>query len=322
MIKSSGKDNGKPGRYWCLAICIAMAVLFVWAVPKSAVVSAPAAQSSVPGLMREIQTINLINGLYISNEQIAKLLPAIESAVSCEERLNGTLSENDREMESILLQMRKELTAGGAPSKETIERFHRVEVKVQERRFDYLTAKKKVLGSVKGLLTENQKALISEYQPCIIPATQQANPERIGQSGNNDMLVNVLEKSREVSESEYGRFKSHFLENTRRMITLHRPDADIDEELKRHGEILDRARAMNDVDFEMKKSDLALEFKGEQSGSHKAQDVIEKPAVKDGQGGTDKADGRQRSDLDRKIDEFLLNRYACSYLKSKAAQPR
>jgi hypothetical protein len=276
----------------------------------------------VPGLIREIQTINLLNGLYVSKDQTAKILPLIDSAVTCEEKLNGTLSENDRDMESILLQMKKELTCGGSPSKETIERFQRVEQKVQERRFEYLSAKKKVLGSVKGLLTENQKELISEYQPCIIPAVSQANPERIGQSGNNDMLVKVLEKSREVSESEYGRFRTHFLESTRKILTLHRPDADIDEELKRHGEILDRARAMNDVDFEMKKTDLALEFRGEHAGSRKAGGGTEKPAVTVEHKGAGNDEGRQRPDLDRKIEEFLLNKYACSYLKSKAAQFR
>ncbi|GEM_PF-3557798 len=312
--------KGKVKKYWWVALSVMVLLLFFCGVPKPPVISAPAKSSAVPDLMREIQTINLINGLYLSKEQTEKLLPILSSAASSEDRLNEIFAETDKDVESILLKMKKELVSGGTPSKETIERFQSIERKVQERRFEHLSKQKKELNSVRGLLTENQKTLIAEYQPCIIPASQQANPERIGQSGNNDFLVKVLEKAREVSESDYPGFRTHFLDGTKKMIMLHNPNADIEKELKRHGDILDRARAMKEVDFEMKKAELAKEFKGDRVGGRKDMKESPRPMMKGEGRGQECNDDREKVELDRKIEAFLLNRYACSYLKSKSAE--
>jgi hypothetical protein len=79
------------------------------------------------------------------------------------------------------------------------------------------------------------------------------------------------------------------------MLTLH-GGMNVDEELKRHGEILDQARDMDDVEFEMKKSQLAEEFR--------------KPTRQSGMGGL----GAGSDALDRNIEMFILNKYAAASL--------
>jgi len=253
-------------------------------------------------LMREIQTLNLMNNLYLKGDQAGKLVPLVREACEQDEAFEGALSDAEQSMGTVLVKMRDELAASGSLKKDTQRTFMEAERKVAQARFEVITAKKRLVGEVKSLLSENQQVLVKQYEPCLVPTQSQANPDRIGQAGGNSMLLRILEDAREAPEEEYPEFRERFLENTRRMITLHRPDLDVEEELERHGRILDEAREMSDEDFELKKSRMAEEFR--------------KPGGPPAKGG---ARAGSADLLERNIEQFMLNRYALALLTKVAA---
>lgn len=210
----------------------------------------------------QIQSLNLINSLYLSKDQMKKLLPLAREAKRFKQRKDRRIREivNDRTY-NTLIKARDELLDGielsGKTKAEVIERektpleeSKRLKIKMAE-----------LCRKAKGILNENQLVMVSHYHPCIIPQRSVTHPERIGQSGGAGVVLKVLEFVRMMPEKSYKMHKPAFLKKIDRDTSL--VIIDSKKRAKLVGKIsktMDQVRNMSEEEFAIKKNVLAGEI--------------------------------------------------------------
>lgn len=128
-----------------------------------------------------------------------------------------------------------------------------------------LTALARLSKTVDGLLTDAQKAVLSEFSCCLVPPKGMSDPVRVGQADVSDLAIEALEKARSASEEGWPALKRRLLDGAERIEFLKRPDlsaADKAELRERVGATYEKARGMSAMDFELEKANLARELKG------------------------------------------------------------
>ncbi len=118
---------------------------------------------------------------------------------------------------------------------------------------------------VDGILTDAQKAVLSEFSCCLVPPKGMSDPVRVGQADVSDLAIEALEKARSASEKDWPTLKRRLLDGAERIEFLKRPDlsaADRAALRERVGAVYEKARTMSEMDFELGKADLARELKG------------------------------------------------------------
>jgi len=117
---------------------------------------------------------------------------------------------------------------------------------------------------IDSILTNGQKAMVSSFTCCLIPPQEMANPVRVGQAEVGDWEIPLLEKIRNASKLALP-FVRIGVKNfaIRRFLAL-KPDGTKSEQeqiRERIDKIIDKVRALSDVDFNLKREELAIEIK-------------------------------------------------------------
>lgn len=118
---------------------------------------------------------------------------------------------------------------------------------------------------VDAILTEAQKAVLSEFSCCLLPPKGMSDPVRVGQADVSDLALEALEKARAAPEKDWPVLKRILLDGAERIESLKRPGlsvADTSELRERVGAVYEKARRMSAMDFELEKANLARELKG------------------------------------------------------------
>jgi len=118
---------------------------------------------------------------------------------------------------------------------------------------------------VDRILTDAQKAVLSEFPCCLVPPKGMSDPVRVGQADVSDQALEALEKARAASAEEWPSLERRLLAGAERIEFLKRPDlseADKAALRERVGAVYEKARTMSAIDFELSKADLARELKG------------------------------------------------------------
>lgn len=230
----------------------------------------------------DIQICNLLTGLYLSEEQVARITPLAQRAGALREEFESRRTGFARDNIALLTTMKREILETGDASPQTKQRHNAAKEaydRVEER---YQQEMKALNGDVQSILDENQKIIVAEYKPCLIPIKSISNPERIGSAGESDAILKVLSRARTMPEKKYLEKREQVLQKITPKLKKEFADEEIPAQLDNIRRVLDEARSMSDEEFELKKRDLALRIKPEKG---------ENP----------------RSALVRKIDRFLLN---------------
>lgn len=118
---------------------------------------------------------------------------------------------------------------------------------------------------VDRILTNAQKAVLSEFSCCLVPPKGMSDPVRVGQADVSDLAIEALEKARAASEKDWPTLKQRLLDGAERIEFLKRPDLSATDKAalrERVGAAYEKARTMSEMDFELGKADLARELKG------------------------------------------------------------
>jgi hypothetical protein len=209
-------------------------------------------------MIRDIQTLNLVNSLHLTKEQMQQMLVIAKEVKKSDDDLKALYDRKYNEMHGVLKEMRTQLMSNTDISGDLKKRFHNAEGEIKTRQVAN-DDKLKVLGKkVEGILNENQKVVLAEYQPCLVPVKNIANPERIGQAGNNEHITRMLGIIRKMPDDKYAQAKQKFLSKAQERIkmVLHE-DSERAEALKNIGSAMDKARQMSDEEFEIKKDEIA-----------------------------------------------------------------
>lgn len=249
-------------------------------------------------LRDKIHVINLINGLYLSKEQLRLIATkAMElEMIKCDAEKEAKRYVKDyksslQELKGILMQ-----NVGTIPE-DVLRRYQELQMKLERVKRNYNKQVDKIIDGVKANLTGSQLYLIETYKPCVIPPKGQ---ERLGQLETNERFIKPLERIRSMSDEHYTKHRKKIANEFVQGAKKHLPRGikfDAKAALAKALSVFDEARALSNVEFEIKKEFLAASLKA---------DLVPQP---------------QGRDVNIMIEKFLLSPQAIAIVEGKLATP-
>jgi hypothetical protein len=239
---------------------------------------------NVEGLKREIRCWNLINGLELSSSQAELILDRAQEVEKLRQQLRAEYASQQNELEKLLGEIQGHLAAQKEVPPAAAQQYHRL---ASEGKRAWQNMNDTIHGyarEIEGELEDHQKYALEKYIPCIIPPKGES---RIGQAEDYRGLTRGLERIRALPYRIYQRRRGALVARAGDAMRLHLPrsaQVNKDELRERIGSVYDKARRMDDTEFEIKKEDLAREL----------QELIKPPPRP------------QNQSLARKIEQFLL----------------
>jgi mono/diheme cytochrome c family protein len=118
---------------------------------------------------------------------------------------------------------------------------------------------------VDAVLTDAQKAILGSFTCCLVPPSDLSDPVRAGQAETSDRAVELLRQVRRCPESLWPLARAGVLQRFEGYTLAVSPGADATRQQQVRedvGRALDEARAMSDVEFEMRKGELVHGARG------------------------------------------------------------
>jgi hypothetical protein len=220
----------------------------------------------VHDLRKEIVLNNLVNGLYLSPEQMTQMLAILRKVDGIRGEYRAKAISQARQMEEILKRIRETVARGEEIDGELVREFHGAKKGLEDLKEESHGSMKPYRDEMEGILNENQRALIDEFRPCVIPSRDTGASARIGQaSGDTRMGERFLTRIRQMDEKIYGRRKAFIIDRHIERVERHVGVLSAEERAEEEGRvasIFEKARGLSDVDFEAQKGNLARELKG------------------------------------------------------------
>lgn len=221
--------------------------------------------AGIHDLRKEITFHNLINGLYLSQDQIGQMLNVLKKVEGIREEHKAKAMSHARQTEEILTKIRETVARDEEIAEDLAREFHRVKKQGEDLRKEFHGSMMPHQDEIESVLNENQLALINDFKPCVIPPRDTWDSARVGQaSGDTRMGERFLTRVRQMDERTYQRRKPLIIECHIERVERHvglLSDDERTEEERRVADIFKRVRELSDVDFEAQKGDLAREFK-------------------------------------------------------------
>ena len=233
------------------------------------------AEARLQVLFQDISTINLLNGLRLTREQTAAVLALAREAEDRRRKGPGaelyriTLAKAVEAYEAFKADANQGEPPGRRLSRNAVYYEHRIlALKAQRaRRIDQ--RREEFEGKLHSVLSEGQLQIIESFEPCLVPPRDLKDPVRAGQVAD-DRGVTMLAHLRKLPGFVWGQRKDQMAEgHLRRAVEGDR--IEITNEQARAAlkkafiDVVERARAMSDVEFEMEKSQLAARLSPKQS---------------------------------------------------------
>jgi len=267
-----------------LLILILFCCLAAGAGPK-------AASPELLSMMDEIKAINMINSLYLTAEQKARLVEIGSTAEKSSMKFEKMSGDYEKAVLPLLTEMKKELVKGPQLSPDLAKRWGEMKDKVEGARKANLDAQKDAVQKAIEVLSDNQKILVRQYQPCIVPVKSLSNPDRVGQAAGGEIAVKVLERARQVPGDRWGEVKKMMVDTFREKMGNRVPEKELPGLTVKFGQSIEKARSLSERDFELQKEQLAEGFHlAKKEGAH---------------------------ELEMKVWKFLISPPAVSFLKSR-----
>ena len=124
---------------------------------------------------------------------------------------------------------------------------------------------RRLAARVDQLLNKGQKLALGEFSCCLIPPKDLSDPVRIGQAPASDRKLELLETVRRVPEARWEHVREAIVTRLAVTHTFRRTGAsekDLAEYARRVRAVLEKARSLSDVDFELDKEALCAELSG------------------------------------------------------------
>jgi len=219
-------------------------------------------------LNHEIVLLNLINGLYLTEEQAESMIQKIEQAQKIRKKFYEQLYKNKSEFEEILKDLKHTLVQDKPISDKLKKQIYSMKQKqhdLEDRKGERLVI---VQEDIKKILSKNQLILIEEFRPCTIPP----KTGRIGQSveTGSERLVQLLGKIRNMPSRRYHMVKDMFADMHVDKIEKYIQKFSGPERKEYRQKILetyDKARQLSDKEFLIQKSILVQDIMPEHETS-------------------------------------------------------
>jgi len=290
-----------PGIIRSLFLAVLVAAALLLALPREEAASAPASRAAMLAELRDereaVHALNLVNGLYLTREQASRLIPLVRDAAKARRNAEESAAGQAAELRGALDAVREDIVRDGRIAPPTERRYHEVSQKVESVVDGCREELQQLAVSARNVLTENQLEVVRDFVPCVIPPRSQSDPERVGQADGHSREEALLERVRQVPDERYPEARARILEKVRTLLARHLPPSEVGGHLAKVARAMDEARKMGEADFEVKRGKLA-------------EGIALKP------------ERPKKEDVDRRVQEFLLNPAALPLLQRIAEQGR
>lgn len=228
----------------------------VWAVSRPVV--------ELEEIREEISLLNLLRGLYLSKKQVQKISDLARQAQTLRDAAVGPFLKEKERILKTFSGLRDSLYLAPGAEKEAQEQAKKLDHEMKETMGSVQDRISQMEEEIAGLLTDAQACIIDDFKPCLIPPKDLRNPVRVGQANDTpgalgkaaDLIwaapdalwktrgTKILEALATRLEEESGAMSGTMKADVRRRI----------------GEIAARIRKTSDVDYAVKRGDLAKEF--------------------------------------------------------------
>jgi hypothetical protein len=215
---------------------------------------------TLDGLRQDIATLNLLNGLHLTDEQEVALLGEARRAERLRERYRREYATRMAEAEERFRELREQLLNPDLPPEADVEhRAKEAKDEIERIRESFKRELANIEERVNDILTAGQRQIVEEFAPCLIPPKSLRDPVRVGQANDSSHLEQLLVRCRSMSDREYERRMEGMLGKHISRLEVHfgaLSDEDRESERERVRSIIDECRAMSDVEFEIHKEEL------------------------------------------------------------------
>jgi hypothetical protein len=122
--------------------------------------------------------------------------------------------------------------------------------------------------AVDSILTANQRSMVDDFSCCLVPPQDLNSPVRIGQVEVSVQDVKLLEEIRRVPKESWPGVRKKIALKLQYVEFLKTPDvsrADMDAAIARALKAMEKARELNDEDFELQKAALGRALRGKRA---------------------------------------------------------
>lgn len=215
---------------------------------------------NIAKIQREIQILNLINGLELSKSQMDFIIEKAREIEQIKDDFSTKI--NNETTLQILDQLRENRIKNQEISDELRKMVHYAEEKMHDYRLSMFESIEKMANEVEHMLDPNQIYQLEHYIPCLIPPPGESN---IGQSEKPTGIIQQLKRIREIPDWLYETKKYDIVDKTVEKMKKHLPRGTEFNEYAEQQRILrlfDEIRALSDIDFVLKNEDYAEKLKG------------------------------------------------------------
>ncbi len=229
-----------------------------------------AGTEAVRALRDDINLLNLINGMNFSAEQLdglaqqARLAADQRTRTAPESGLDPALAESYR---NALTKALTALRAGQDPDRDDLRRAFKRRKQAglpgKERGRGGAEPGPEAVAAVRTILTECQREVLLGYQPCLIPPKNLKDPVRVGQASDNGKGEKVLTRLREIPAADWERNRDEVVARAFARIEAAGgayAAGERESRMRELTELLEQVRAMDDLDFELGKAEVAQQF--------------------------------------------------------------
>jgi len=247
----------------CLAVLGALGPLAQTA--ESADVDPRSALFEVARTRHEISLLNLLNGLYLSEEQLAQLVPLTQRAAALRKEYERAYEAEAEAYSRELTALRDALYTATGPDEETRRRTGRLHVKLDlEARHEGAEKLGELEDAARAVLTDGQIAIIADFKPCLFPPKDLADPTAVGQASTTEREEVLLDLIRRMPDALYRERRAAIANTIVRRGEREKGAVPSDVQsamIDTYVEKLDGLRKLSPEDFELEKKGIAESFR-------------------------------------------------------------
>ncbi len=211
-------------------------------------------------LYHEISLRNLVNGLFLSDNQRSQLLSIARRAKAAYQKMETDTKIYKQEAISAMNGLNKAIRRGAPAPKEYVNKAHVAKEKMMKVYKEGVTRLHSLEDEASKVLTRNQITVVMGFQTCLVPPKSAHNPSPAGAAKDNSAFEKALDALYNVPERHFSRVSERFLtkhiQRTEKIIGPLEP-SEIESERGRLLAIIMQARGMDKTEFALNKSALA-----------------------------------------------------------------
>ena len=232
-------------------------------VPALAASTKAEGLDQVANLRRDVQLLNLINGLELSVEQMQFILDRAREAEAIREEIKGRAEGNAAATSQVLGKLREILLHGEVISSELRDEFFSVEGENHVLKEEWEQEIARLALEVEEGLEGHQLYALERYVPCVIPPKGEA---RIGQAEDPHAGQALLQRIRDIPAEQFEVRKERIAQRVLERVLGRLPKGralafDQEEEIEWMLGFLEKVRGLDEMTFAVEKEKLVEEVK-------------------------------------------------------------